>query len=148
MPKRTYRVVYNGVEYTRQTERIYTHIVLVRRDYETELADTIKRARQRVKADHDYAVDLANRPINPYSWITAEQLAEHARIAALTPEQYEQERVEHARAYVEKRRAAGVFDNPGPLTWCGRPDLAAKEEARARSSGYWAEVVTVPVPQP
>jgi hypothetical protein len=148
MPKKTYRVVYNGVEYTRQTERIYTHIVLVRRDYETELAQSIKTARERARASHGYAVEHANQPITAKSWATADELAESARVAGMTPEQYEAECVEKARAYVEKRRAAGVFDNPGPLTWCGRPDLAAKEEARARSSGYWAEVVTVPVPQP
>jgi hypothetical protein len=148
MPKKTYRVVHNGVEHTRKTDRTYTHVVLVRRDYQTELADTVKEARERARREHGYAVERANQPLTGRSWMTAEDLAEDARIAGLPLEQYEAEVIEKACAYVETRRAKGVFDQPGPLTWCGRPDLAAKEEANARKSGYWAEVVVVEVPQP
>jgi hypothetical protein len=148
MSKKTYRVVHNGVEYTRKTERTYTHLVLVRRDYQTELDTRIKEARERARHNHKYATERANQPIDGHSWMKAEDLAEDARIAAMTVEQYEAEKGEQARAYVEARRAKGVFDTLGVLTWCGRPDLAAKEEASARKSGYWAEVVVVPVPQP
>ena len=145
---RTYRVVHNGVEYTRRTDRTYTHVVLVRRDYQTELDTRTEEARERARHNHGYAVEQANQPITPESWMTAEILAEYARVAALTPEQYEAGLVEKARAEVDGRRARGAFDTLGVLSWCGRPDLAAKEEAKARSSGYWAEVVVVPVPQP
>ena len=145
---RTYRVVHNGVEYTRKTNRTYTHVVLVRRDYQTELDHRIKEARERARYNHKYATERANQPIDGRSWMKAEDLAKEARIAAMTVGQYEDEQAEEARAYVEEHRAKGKFDTLGVLSWCGRPDLAAKEEASARKSGYWAEVVVVPVPQP
>ena len=147
MPK-TYRVVHDGIEYTRKTDRTYTHVVLVRRDYKTELDTRTEEARERARHNHGYAVERANQPITPESWMTADILAEYARVAALPIEQYEADLVEKARTEVDGRRDKGIFDRLGTLTWCGRPDLAAKEEAQARKSGYWAEVVVVPVPQP
>lgn len=148
MPKRTYRVEHQGKTHTRKTDRTYTHVVLVRRDYETELANQIRIAREFSVSTHAYAVEKANQPIDRRSWMTADELAEQARVAALTLEQYQAECVERVSARVKERRAKGEFDTLGPLTWCGRPDLAANEERKARANGYWAEVVVLPVPQP
>lgn len=148
MPKRKYSVEYQGKTHTRATERTYTHVVLVRRDYETVLQEAIKNTRQRAADAHRWAVERANQPITGRSWMTADDLAKQARIAGLTLEQYEAECIAESTAMVEKRRAKGEFDSLGALTWCGRPDLAANEERKARASGYWAEVVVLPVPQP
>jgi hypothetical protein len=148
MPMKTYRVVHNGVEYTRRTERIYTHLVLVRRDYEAELKSQILMARERAWDDHPFFVREANPQTRVYKDITPETLALYEHAASLTREQFADEQGEQARARVEERRAKGVFDTLGALTWCGRPDLAMKEEAKARATGYWAEVVVLPVPQP
>lgn len=147
MTKRVYRVTHQGIEHKRTTDRIYTHVVLVRRDYQTALDEAVDTTRERARSRHAFYAREGNPATRQYSH-PAEHLAEYERIATLTCEQYEAEQVEKARATIEKQRQNGVFDTLGPLTWCGRPDLAAKEEAKARKTGYWAEIVVLPVPQP
>lgn len=148
MPKRAYRFTYDGHEFTRATERVYTHVVLVRRDYQTELTRNIEGARTRAREDHPHYVQEGNPETRKYQWHSADSLAQYERIAKLTVDEYVAERVEAARDYVEKRRAKGEFDGCGPLTWCGRLELATREANKARASGYWCEVVIVPLEQP
>jgi hypothetical protein len=151
VPKRTYRVTYDGAEYKRVTDRPCTHVVLVRRVYEDELDRVIKKARDDAKTNHYYAYKHITEYQPPQPWFSAEELAarraESKRIATMPMEDYEAECVEKARADVDARRAKGEFILR-PWKWCGRPDLAVKEETLVRRMGYWAEIVVVPVPQP
>jgi hypothetical protein len=150
VPKRTYRVTYHGVEYKRVTDRPCTHVVLVRRAYEDELERAMKNAREEAKSAHYHAprtlADLSRQP-----WLGAEEQAasrtELNRMLAMSGEEYAAECAEKARADVDARRDKGEF-TLRPWKWCGRPDLAVKEETLVRRMGYWAEIVVVPVPQP
>jgi hypothetical protein len=45
----------------------------------------------------------------------------------------------YSHVILVRRKVEG--DKLGALTWCGRPDLAQKEYAKALKGGYWAEVV-------
>lgn len=148
MPKRTYRVTHDGREFQRATERVYTHVVLVRRDYLTELTRSTEHAAFRAREDHPHYVQEANPATRKYTFHSPDSLAEYAHVAALTVDEHVAEQVEKVRASIEKRRAAGAFDHCAPLTWCGRPELAQRAANKARSSGYWAEVVIVPLDQP
>lgn len=147
MPKKTYRVPYEGHTFTRKTERTYTHVVIVCRSYAVEHALAGQRAREQVQYNRAYHLQEAD-PATRQHTHSDEALARFTRYAAMTQEQQEAEYVAEAEADIERQRAKGAYDGYGPLTWCGRGDLAEKEAQRARGKGYYADVKVLPVPQP
>jgi hypothetical protein len=143
----------DGTVLTRKTDRTYTHAILVRRSYENALA----------RASKPSAVDGENWQFHlemgagthelaqKKSWQTEErhaaELAGHkARADQYSTREAAIEGERQARiAAIEALKKSGHFDRWGALTWCGRPDLAAKELAKAQADASNADVRAVQV---
>lgn len=137
-------VSHNGQTFTRTTDRIYTHAILVRPDYARVRAGAIAGAVEYARVNYDYYVQEADPATRKHDHDAA-TLARYAKIAAMTFEQYHRHASANAAAAVDARHAAGEFDRFGVLEWCGRNDLARNAHGKALKRGY-AEVVIVEVP--
>lgn len=145
MAKRTLTITHNGQTFTRATERIYTHAILVRSDYLLCRDSAIASAIEYARVNYAYYVKEANPDTREHNHSAAE-LARYAEIAAMTLDQFHLKARADAAASIEAKRAAGEYDRFGVLEWCGRNDLAHNALGKARQRGYYAEVVLVEVP--
>jgi hypothetical protein len=104
MPKIKYFAEHDGQTFTRNSDRVYTHMVIVRNRLTKKLAEAQEWA-DRAARWHDEETDADRRKSS----------AERAARAVAE------------RTELENRIAAGeVFDAWGTSSWCGRPDLAMK----------------------
>lgn len=142
MARRTLSVTHNGQTFTRSTERIYTHVILVRSDYQRERDSAISWAIQSARDNYPFYVKEANPATREYNHF---DMARIAAIAALTIDQYVQQTSDAAAAKIDARRDDGDYDRFGVLEWCGRNDLAHNAHGKAMKHGF-AEVVIVEVP--
>jgi hypothetical protein len=144
-----------GEVLTRTSEnRTYTHAIIARPSYKGHLFSAGQLSKTDM-SNHEFHVAMANGAhylarSQPTAYHTAEQIeaerVEYAALAAQAPDAKawailkRDERI----ATVEANKAAGYYDRFVALTWCGRPDLAQKELAKA-SKGNWEDVQAVPV---
>jgi len=124
----------------RKSDRIYTHAVLVRGHH---AALVLSRRKHDVSSTRDglkYAEDKAAGRKPRYSFDTDQTVAADVvryRIALANAEQ---------ALEAERASPTDPLANPeGVLTWCGRPDLAAKAAASARKSWVGVRIVEVEV---
>ncbi|TJV68607.1 MAG: hypothetical protein E5X76_28925 [Mesorhizobium sp.] len=150
MPKTVYIAIDpNGVEHTRTTDRIYTHIVVAQRSKAAALASANDKGwRATERSNYEYAQKIAAGddpyPARTYmsaDRFTAEQIAEEqARVDAenakrlaqaladtsVTLERYHLDRLAERVARAE----AGDYVSYVNHGWCGRHDLALKLAAK------------------
>lgn len=171
MPKTKYFVIDPaGVEHTRNSDRIYTHTVLMRGGYEYALANASDKAWDKTEArNFNYYTALANgthehaqyTPFTGYHpSFTAEKIAEieerkQQEIAkrivdaaerikgfASAAEWCEAQRAKMI-ASVEESKAEGKYDRWFNVSWNGRLDLAQKEASKAQRHPSY-EVIILP----
>lgn len=142
----------DGTTATRTTARTYTHLVAGRRSYEHALAlanATSGRVQDGKNWDWDAAC-AAGTYEYPRQYSEADKVERQAKAAkfiAANPDRAAYVARKHSEwvARVEAEREAGAFDSWGAITWCGRPDLAAKALATEGKSAWWAETRIVAV---
>lgn len=147
---------------TRTSKRTYTHAVIVRRSYDRAIENAYAAAASKhVASNWEYgtryagmtreqalaAID-ANPEIRPdmrafYYRDLDTELPKHTALKAEHPtvESYRAAKLASELAEIEADKAAGRFETFGALAWCGRRDLALKEQSRELSGGRWAEVL-------
>jgi hypothetical protein len=157
MTKTTYLITTpDGATHKRTSDsRLYTHAVVGRHDYQAALASAQKLNKMDGQNFQYYIEVIAgtHEHAQKHSWETDEQHANNraadiarktAEIAGCTDAQaYMVMKRDQAVAHVEAQKAAGYYDTFGALTWCGRPDLAAKQVAK--HAGYYLDVQAIPV---
>jgi hypothetical protein len=145
MPKRVLTVTYAGQDFTRETARDYTHVVLIKRHATAELAVSMRDAAEVARINYPYYVREAKASTREFQHASSE-LARFEAIAAMTEDEFVALCEREVKDKVMKAKAAGVYDRYECVCWCGRLDLAEKEASSQRRWGH-AEVVVVPVPK-
>lgn len=158
MAKTTYIVTApNGSVFTRKSERVYTHAVLVQPCYEEQVksADTVWEVD---KSNFRYSQKIveSNGTLHARQVYREEQRAEVERANAerLEKSRAEVETFKTADAYaadcrarrvaaINERKKAGGFDVWIVEGFCGRPDLAAKLAAKVHHHYHNAKIVAV-----
>jgi len=144
----------DGTIATRTTARTYTHVVAVRRSYESALDVAVRQSAGDLDNYAHYAafLDGTSRFLAKRSW---QSDAEHAASCAwdiarataaidgaTSADEYAAARKAQRIADVEARKAAGNFDTWSAEAWAGRLDLAQKA---ASPKPWFAEMRIVPV---
>lgn len=139
--KRTIKFTHNGLVIKRNTDRIYTHVVLGRRCADKSLAVTLETVQMHAKSNHDYYVKSAAQPREKYcndaTW------ALYQANAAMTLEEYTVKELQRARDRHADEVARGCY-KLGVICWNGRRDLAEKEASKHRGWMLDVEIVEIP----
>jgi hypothetical protein len=138
MPKIKYSATdANGLVHTRTSARVYTHMVVARPSYANAVASASAPWMSTAKSNFKYYSDIISGRED--ARFTSVERATEELGGATTLARYVEILIERALAAVEKSKAEGRYDRFFDKGWCGRPDLADKLAAKARSEGY-AEV--------
>ena len=149
MKKRFLYAHYLGKVYRRQTDRTYTHLILVRGELESRIRETFAEALaydqkqlprysaivDRMKEQGIPAINSDGKPDDSSYGYTLDRWIRW-RDDVRT-------RIETSDERLAKRLADAAAEKLRPETWAGRPDLADK--AVRRLSGIYREVVQIPV---
>lgn len=138
-------VTHEGQTFTRKTDRVYTHVVLVRNSL-PKLQERAARYAPMGKSDADYYRSMIDGTWGHSRTPNDTELATARKLVEMGLDAFNQERI--AAAVL---RTAKNF-NPGWQVqgWCGRIDLAQKLRDSALRADYSvvADAVIVPVQQP
>ncbi|WRQ11962.1 hypothetical protein vBSlqSZDD2_51 [Serratia phage vB_SlqS_ZDD2] len=120
----------NGARHTRTTARTYTHMVVVLQNLETGREAIRSEHNRKVHAkNHAFYCQEAATPPSPNHGEPVGRRDFYNRVAAMTCEQYVEERISEELAAIDAR--GGEFaDHWADFGWCGRLDLAQKLAAK------------------
>lgn len=143
----TYTATHAGFTWKRKTDRTYSHAVIAFRSLDRAVENARAWAIESHKRGAATRREVLAGTCIYKSLMTAENIAECARLEAMTAEQYGEEAAEKMRAEHAADLARGL-NGTTPTGWwcaptfCGRADLANKEAVKASKHG--AMVVIVP----
>jgi len=120
----------NGVEHTRTTARVYTHVVFTRLNLaEMRIAATSKIAEETEGRNHTHYADCVRR--DPNTPFRTEELKElYLRAASTDKDEFVRQQIAARLAYVNEMGLGDWGDDWLLLGYCGRKDLAEKLAAK------------------
>ena len=140
-----YTATHNGFTSTRKSDRTYTHAVLVKCSHQADLAEAERRARYAYGWQSEELAKRAAADYAPSLYTTAAREAARQAFLEKSTAGGLEAQVAKARAKVTAAAAKALGVKPAQVpadfdtyyaaaTWCGRPDLAAKEAGKRPGS--------------
>lgn len=140
----TYTATHAGQTFTRKSSRIYTHVVIARRNIDYDMVLVQEAAEARTKAflsSYSFCFQEANDKTRQFSY-PHDQLKSIQKAASMTEEEVRAVWVSIGLTDIEVSKQSGYYEKFRVIRWTGSQYLAA--EVAKRSSGHpWNKDVTI-----
>lgn len=139
---RTITATHDGLTFKRLTHRIYSHVIIGRPDIEAFVAQVRKGAEWNTRTNWRYYYEVADGSYRHMEYVSDAERERAKGLVALGIDAAIKQEVDKA----EQRARKDKREKWEPLSWAGRPDLAAKQVAEWKKPIHcYAEVLAIPV---